>query len=67
MRDWYLRGALPESATPGQLAVLAAYVAAGGSVPRAAARVGPIIAVVVPGPSAELGATTQAISIRRPR
>ncbi len=35
-----MRGALPASATPRQLAVLAAYVAAGGSVPRAAALVG---------------------------
>jgi len=40
MRDGYLRGALPQSATPRQLDVLAAFVAAGGSVPDAAARVG---------------------------
>ena len=40
MRDGYLRGALARSATPRQLDVLAAYVAAGGSVPDAAARVG---------------------------
>ena len=39
-RDGYLRGALPQSATPRQLDVLAAFVAAGGSVPDAAARVG---------------------------
>jgi predicted ArsR family transcriptional regulator len=40
MRDGDLRGALPQSATPRQLDVLAAFVAAGGSVPDAAARVG---------------------------
>ena len=40
MRHGYLRGALPQSATPRQLDVLAAFVAAGGSVPDAAARVG---------------------------
>ena len=40
MRDGYLRGALSQSATPRQLDVLAAYVAAGGSVPDAAALVG---------------------------
>ena len=40
MRDGYLRGALPQSATPRQLDVLAAFVAAGGSVPDAAACVG---------------------------
>ncbi len=40
MRDGYLRGSLSQSATPRQLDVLAAYVAAGGSVPDAAARVG---------------------------
>jgi predicted ArsR family transcriptional regulator len=40
MRDGYLRGALPQLATPRQLDVLAAFVAAGGSVPDAAARVG---------------------------
>ena len=40
MKDGYLRGALPQSATPRQIEVLAAFVAAGGSVPDAAARVG---------------------------
>ena len=39
MRDGFLRGALSRLATPRQLDVLAAYVAA-GSVPDAAARVG---------------------------
>lgn len=36
MRDGYLRGALSRAATPRQWNVLAAYVAAGGSVPDAA-------------------------------
>jgi hypothetical protein len=40
MRDGHLRGALSLHATPRQLDVLAAYVAAGGSVPQAAALVG---------------------------
>jgi len=40
MRDGYLRGSLSLPATPRQLDVLAAYVAAGGSVPEAAALVG---------------------------
>jgi predicted ArsR family transcriptional regulator len=40
MRDGYLRGSLARPATPRQWEVLAAYVAAGGSVPDAAARVG---------------------------
>ena len=40
MRDGYLRGALPSTATPAQMKALAAYVAAGGSVPEAARRVG---------------------------
>jgi DNA-binding NarL/FixJ family response regulator len=40
MRDQYLRGALPRPATPRQIDVLAAYVAAGGSVPDAAELVG---------------------------
>jgi DNA-binding MarR family transcriptional regulator len=40
MRDGYLRGALPRSATPRQLEVLAAFVAAGGSVSAAARLVG---------------------------
>ncbi len=40
MRDGYLRGALPQSPTPRQLAVLAAFVEAGGSVVDAAAIVG---------------------------
>lgn len=40
MRDGRLRGALPSTATPAQMKALAAYVAAGGSVPEAAKRVG---------------------------
>jgi DNA-binding MarR family transcriptional regulator len=40
MRDGYLRGALPSTATPAQMRALAAYVAAGGSVREAAKRVG---------------------------
>ena len=40
MRDGYLRGALSPQATPRQVDVLAAYVAAGGSVPDAAELVG---------------------------
>ena len=40
MRDGYLRGALSMPATPRQVDVLAAFVAAGGSVLDAAARVG---------------------------
>jgi len=36
MRDGYLRGALPSTATPAQMKALAAYVAAGGSVADAA-------------------------------
>ena len=40
MRDGYLRGALSRSATPAQMNALAAYVAAGGSVPDAAKLVG---------------------------
>jgi predicted ArsR family transcriptional regulator len=40
MRDGYLRGALSRRATQRQVDVLAAYVAAGGSVPAAAALVG---------------------------
>ena len=40
MRAGYLRGALSPQATPRQMDVLAAYVAAGGSVPDAAALVG---------------------------
>ena len=36
MRDGYLRGALSRPATPRQMDVLAAFVAAGGSVPDAA-------------------------------
>lgn len=39
-RDGYLRGALPRAATQRQMDVLAAFVAAGGSVPDAAALVG---------------------------
>ena len=40
MRDGYLRGALPQSATRRQVDVLAAFVAAGGSVSAAAERLG---------------------------
>ena len=40
MRDVYLRGALPSNATPAQMKALAAFVAAGGSVPDAAELVG---------------------------
>ena len=40
VRDGYLRGALPRTRTPRQVDVLAAFVAAGGSVPEAAALVG---------------------------
>ena len=40
MRDGYLRGALPPEATQRQKDVLAAYVAAGGSVQDAAELVG---------------------------
>lgn len=40
MRDGYLRGALSIAATPRQLEVLAAFVAAGGSVSAAARVVG---------------------------
>ena len=40
MRDGYLRGALARPATPRQQNVLAAYVAAGGSVSDAAELVG---------------------------
>jgi hypothetical protein len=40
MRDGYLRGALSRPATPRQWTVLAAYVAAGGSVADAAELVG---------------------------
>ncbi len=40
MREGYLRGALPATATPAQMNALAAYVAAGGSVDNAAELVG---------------------------
>ncbi|MEO7230541.1 MAG: hypothetical protein ABIZ30_08115 [Candidatus Limnocylindrales bacterium] len=40
MRDGYLRGSLSRPATARQMDVLAAFVAAGGSVPDAAALVG---------------------------
>ena len=40
MRDGYLRGSLPTSPTARQIDVLAAFVAAGGSVREAAAIVG---------------------------
>lgn len=40
MRDGYLRGSLPRTPTARQVDVLAAFVAAGGSVPDAAELVG---------------------------
>ena len=40
MRDGYLRGSLPRTPTARQVDVLAAFVAAGDSVPEAAARAG---------------------------
>jgi DNA-binding NarL/FixJ family response regulator len=40
VRDGHLRGSLPRTPTARQVDVLAAFVAAGGSVPEAAARVG---------------------------
>ena len=40
MRDGHLRDALPRAATPRQMDVLAAYLAAGGSVQDAAKLVG---------------------------
>ncbi len=40
MRDGYLRGSLPRTPTARQVDVLAAFVAVGGSVSDAAARVG---------------------------
>lgn len=40
MKDGYRRGELPRTRTPRQVDVLAAFVASGGSVPDAAARVG---------------------------
>ena len=40
VRDGYLRGALPRTPTARQVDVLAAFVATGGSVAEAAARVG---------------------------
>ena len=40
MRDWYLRGSLARPATQRQMDVLAAFVAAGGSVQDAAELVG---------------------------
>ena len=40
MRDGYLRGTLPRAPTARQVDVLAAFVASGGSVAEAAARVG---------------------------
>lgn len=40
MKDGYLRGELRGTRTPRQVDVLAAFVASGGSVPEAAARVG---------------------------
>ena len=40
MRDGYLRGTLSRNPTARQVDVLAAFVASGGSVPEAAARIG---------------------------
>lgn len=40
MRDGYLRGTLPRTPTVRQVDVLAAFVAAGGSIPEAAVLVG---------------------------
>ena len=40
VRDGHLRGSLPRTPTARQVDVLAAFVAAGGSVTKAAARVG---------------------------
>jgi hypothetical protein len=40
MREGYRRGELPTAHTPRQVDVLPAYVASGGSVPDAAARIG---------------------------
>ncbi len=40
MKDGYLRGTLPRTPTARQVDVLAAFVAAGGSVPEAATLVG---------------------------
>ena len=40
MKDGYLRGSLPRTPTARQVDVLAAFVASGGSVAEAAARVG---------------------------
>ena len=40
MRDGHLRGSIPRTPTARQVEVLAAFVAAGGSVAEAAARVG---------------------------
>lgn len=40
MREGYLRGVLPRTPTARQVDILAAFVAAGGSVPEAAALVG---------------------------
>ena len=40
VRDGYLRGSLPREATPRQKEILAAFVAAGGSVQGAAERAG---------------------------
>lgn len=40
MKDGYLRGTLPRTATARQVDVLAAFVASGGSVPEVAASVG---------------------------
>ena len=40
VRDGYLRGALPSTATPAHTKAPAAYVAVGGSVPEAAMHLG---------------------------
>ncbi len=49
MRDGYLRGSLSRPATQRQMDVLAAFVAAGGSVPDAAELVGIRPSTVKPG------------------
>ena len=49
MRDGYLRGALPSTLTQAQKRALAAYVAAGGSVPEAAQRLGKVGEVTLHG------------------
>jgi predicted ArsR family transcriptional regulator len=67
MRDGYLRGALSRPATQRQMDVLAAYVAARGSVSNAAARLGirPSTAKRhLADPRARLGLTTEQLIYR---